>query len=57
MSFFEMIFGGLKIQDLFVLIAGLIFMYLVLANWKGTNALLTTGASASIGIVKTLQGR
>lgn len=57
MSFFEQIFGSLRVQDIVVLIGGLVFMYLVLANWKGTNALLTTGASASISMVRTLQGR
>lgn len=57
MSFFEMIFGGLKVQDVIVLIGGLIFLYLVLANYKGANTLVTSGAGATIGLVRTLQGR
>jgi hypothetical protein len=57
MNFVEMIFGDLKVQDVVMLMAMLIFLYLLLANWKGANSLLATGASASIGMVKTLQGR
>lgn len=57
MSFFEMIFGGLKVQDVIVLMGGLIFMYLVLTHSKGANQLLTTSTGATIGLVKTLQGR
>lgn len=35
----------------------LILVYLVVANWKGANALLSTGSGALIGLTKTLQGR
>jgi len=35
----------------------LILIYLLAVNWKGVNQLVATGASASIGMVRTLQGR
>lgn len=35
----------------------LIFTFLVVSNWKGSNALLSTGLSGTTGLVKTLQGR
>lgn len=35
----------------------LILVYLLVVNWKGANALLSTGSSAVIGLTKTLQGR
>lgn len=34
-----------------------IVAYLVLANWKGANALLTTGFSGYGKVVRTFQGR
>lgn len=57
MSLFEAVFGGLKVQDIIVLGVGLIFVYLVVANYQGVNTLLTTTAGASIAMTKTLQGR
>lgn len=47
----------MKIQDWVTGIFILILIYLLVVNWRGANALLSTGAGASIGIVKTLQGR
>ncbi len=35
----------------------LILVYLVVVNWKGANAILSTSSSALIGLTKTLQGR
>ncbi len=39
------------------LVGLLILAYLLLSNWKGTNALLTTSASAGNTLIRTLQGR
>lgn len=44
-------------QDLIFFIFVLILGYLLLANWKGANALLSSGAGATVALVKTLQGR
>jgi hypothetical protein len=44
-------------QDVLFLIFVLILGYLLLVNWKGANALLSSTASATVGLVKTLQGR
>ena len=44
-------------QDIIAGIGLLILVYLVLANWKGANALLATSASASAGVIRVLQGR
>lgn len=57
MSLFEAVFGGLKVQDLLVLVIGLIFIYLVVTNYQGVNTLLTSTAGASIAMTRTLQGR
>lgn len=35
----------------------LILVYLLVINWKGANALLSTGSGAVINLTKTLQGR
>lgn len=45
--------GGDIIASMFILI----LVYLVVINWKGANALLSTSSSAVIGLTKTLQGR
>lgn len=34
-----------------------IFLYLVLTNWRGANALLGTGFGGARGYVEALQGR
>jgi hypothetical protein len=47
----------MKFQDVLAGIGMLIMLYLLLANWKGANALLTTAAGASISMTRTLQGR
>jgi hypothetical protein len=47
----------MKPQDAISAIFLLILVYLVVVNWKGANALVTSGARASIGLVKALQGR
>jgi hypothetical protein len=35
----------------------LILVYLLVANWKGANALLSGSFSGTSALVKTLQGR
>ena len=45
--------GGDFIWLVFILILG----YLLLRNWKGANALLTSVVGGSSAFVKTLQGR
>jgi hypothetical protein len=47
----------MRIQDTLAGIGLLILAYLVLANWKGANALLATSASAGSSVIRTLQGR
>jgi hypothetical protein len=47
----------MKLQDTLAGIGLLIFAYLMLANWKGANALLATAAGAGSGVIRTLQGR
>lgn len=47
----------LKGQDFIYFVFILILSYLLLRNWKGANALLTTGVSGSAAFVRTLQGR
>lgn len=44
---------GDVLLGIFILIAG----YLIFSNWKAANTLMLSGASASIGMVRTLQGR
>jgi hypothetical protein len=44
-------------QDLLFFMFVLILGYLLLANWKGANALLTSGLGGVGSLVKTLQGR
>lgn len=46
-----------KGQDFIYFVFILILGYLLLSNWKGANALLTSGISGSTAFVKTLQGR
>lgn len=47
----------MRFQDIVGAMFILILVYLVVVNWKGANAILTTGSSAVIGLTKTLQGR
>lgn len=44
-------------QDWIFFIFVLILGYLVLTNWKGANALISTSAGGFNSLVKTLQGR
>lgn len=37
--------------------AGLIALYLVVQNYMGAGTVLTKGSSATVGIIKGLQGR
>lgn len=48
---------NLRLQDVIAGVGMLILLYLVLANWRGANALLTTTAQASTSVIRTLQGR
>lgn len=47
----------MRAQDIIGAMFILILVYLVVVNWKGANAILTTSSSAVIGLTKTLQGR
>lgn len=47
----------MRFQDIIASMFILILVYLVVANWKGANALLSTSSSAVIGLTRTLQGR
>lgn len=47
----------MRFQDVLAGIGLLIMLYLLLANWKGANTLLSTASGASISMVRTLQGR
>ncbi len=47
----------MRFQDVLAGVGLLILVYLLLANWKGANALLATSAGASVSLIKTLQGR
>lgn len=46
-----------KGQDLIYFMFILILGFLVLSNWKGANALLTSSLGGVGSLVKTLQGR
>lgn len=45
------------LQDIVAATVLLVLVYLVLANWRGSNTLLATTFSGYIGSVRTLQGR
>lgn len=47
----------MRLQDVIAGIGMLILVYLVLVNWRGANALLSTSASAGSSVIRTLQGR
>ena len=47
----------MKLGDIVAAGAGLILVYLLVVNWKGANAILSTASSGVIGLTKTLQGR
>lgn len=47
----------MKGQDLIFFMFVLILGYLLLSNWKGANALLSSGLGGVGSLVKTLQGR
>lgn len=47
----------MRFGDIIAAMFALILVYLLVVNWKGANALLTTGSGAVIGLTKTLQGR
>ncbi len=47
----------MRTGDIIGAMFALILVYLVVANWKGANALISTGSGAVIGLTKTLQGR
>ena len=47
----------MKIGDIVASMFILILIYLLVINYKGANALLSTAAGATIGLTKTLQGR
>jgi DNA-binding phage protein len=36
---------------------GLIFLYLVVTNYKGMTAVMKQGGSSSVSLIKALQGR
>jgi len=47
----------MRFQDVLAGVGMLILAYLVLMNWKGANALLVSSSRASVGLIRTLQGR
>lgn len=47
----------MRLGDIVAAMFILILIYLLVVNWKGANALLSTGSGAVIGLTKTLQGR
>lgn len=47
----------MKLQDVIYFMFILILGYLILRNYKGANALLSSGAGASVALIKSLQGR
>lgn len=47
----------MKFQDVLAGVFTLILIYLFIANWQGTNALLVSSAQASNTLIRTLQGR
>lgn len=47
----------MRFQDIVSGIGILILTYLILSNWQGTNALLTSSLKGGTALVKTLQGR
>jgi hypothetical protein len=47
----------MRLQDTLYGIGMLILAYLVLINYKGAVAVLSSSASAGTGIIRTLQGR
>lgn len=44
-------------QDIVASMFFLILTYLLVVNWRGASALVTSGGSALIGMTRTLQGR
>jgi hypothetical protein len=49
--------ANLKLGDIIMGMGTLILVYLILTNWKGTNAILSTTFAGTAGLAKTLQGR
>ena len=47
----------MRLGDIIASMFILILVYLVVVNWKGANAILSTSSGAVIGLTKTLQGR
>lgn len=44
-------------QDVIASMFFLILTYLLVVNWRGASALVTSSGSAVIGLTRTLQGR
>lgn len=47
----------MRFQDVIFAMFVLILVYLLVVNWRGATAVLTSGFSGTIGLTKTLQGR
>ena len=44
--------------ELFIrVILTLVFVYLVVTNWRGATSLIRQSGSSTAGVIKTLQGR
>jgi hypothetical protein len=47
----------MRIGDIIAAMFALILVYLLVINWKGANALLSTASGGVVSLTKTLQGR
>jgi len=47
----------MRIQDVVFSMFVLILVYLLVINWRGASAVLTSAFSGTMGLTKTLQGR
>ena len=47
----------MRIGDIVAAMFALILVYLLVVNWKGANALLSTATGGVTALTKTLQGR
>ena len=47
----------MRVQDVVASMFILILIYLLVRNWRGASALLTSGGGAVIKLTQTLQGR
>lgn len=53
----KQLIGDLQIQDGIAIVGFLILVFLVVNNWQGVNALVSTGGRVAVSGIRTLQGR